>query len=209
MKILVTGCSSGLGKELIKIKKYEMFAHYRRLDNPSVNHLVGDINDKNFSDVFQNFLSSHSINVLINNAAIYRKQSILDMAKKDIELLIDTNLFSPILLSQIAISHFKQIGGGLIVNINSLAGKNGSPGESIYSATKFGLRGFSNSIRYEVREFGVNILDVYLGGMQTRMTDGRSDQDTLIDPREAAETLLKVIEDYESLNLTEMEIRKK
>ena len=149
------------------------------------------------------------INVLINNVGIYKKEPLLDTTREDIELTFKTNLLAPIFLTQLAVSHFKELGGGLVVNINSLAGKSGSPGESIYSASKFGLRGFSNAIRYEVRDFGVYILDVYLGGMKTRMTEDRSDYDTLIDSKEASQTILKLIDEYRSLNITELEIRKK
>jgi short-subunit dehydrogenase len=209
MKILVTGCSSGLGRELIYNEKHEMFAHFRKLEKPSVNQLVGDINDEIFIENFRNFLSLHSINVLVNNVAIYDKQPVTEMTRSEVALAINTNLLAPILLTQAAITHFKELGGGLIVNINSLAGKQGSPGESIYTASKFGLRGFSNAIRYEVKDFGIHILDVYLGGMRTRMTKNRSDQDTLIDPNEAAVAILKIVDDYKSLNITELEIRKK
>jgi len=209
MKILVTGCSSGLGKELIKSEAHEMFGHFRNLENPSLNQLVGDVNDEGFVDDFRNFLSLHSINVLVNNVAIYNKQPLIEMTSEEIALSINSNLISPIFLTQAAVAHFMELGGGLVVNINSLAGKQGSPGESIYSASKFGLRGFSNSIRYEVKDFGIHVLDVYLGGMRTRMTKNRSDQDSLIDPSEAATTILKMIDNYKSLNITELEIRKK
>ena len=209
MKILVTGCSSGLGREMIENDKHEMFGHYRHFDNPSQSQLVGDVNSDSFLGTFSEFISFHSINVLINNVGVYRKQSLIDATREDIQLTIQTNLLAPIFLTQLAVSHFKELGGGLIVNVNSLAGKSGSPGESIYSASKFGLRGFSNAIRYEVKDFGIYILDIYLGGMKTRMTEGRSDYTTLIDPKEASEAILKLIDEYESLNLTELEIRKK
>lgn len=206
MRILVTGTSSGLGKALTETSEHKIFSHNRGTESCD---LSGDLNIPDFIPKFKDFLVKNSIQVLVNNAAIYEKKSILDMPLENIELMIRTNLTSPILLTKVAIQHFKNIGGGLIVNINSLAGKNGSPDESIYTATKFGLRGFSNSIRYEVKQYNIKILDVYLGAMNSKMTAHRKDQKSLINPSEVGKIILQAVDEFESFEVSEIEIRRR
>ena len=206
MKILITGSSSGLGKAMAENKQHKIFCHTRDSSNSELN---GDINSLNFIPKFNDFLLKNAIQVLVNNAAIYEQKSILDMEVENIELMIRTNLTTPILLTKFALQHFKNIGGGLIVNINSLAGKNSSLNESIYSATKFGLKGFSNSIRFEVKPYNIKILDIYLGAMNTKMTIHRADQELLIDPAEVSKIILSMIDENKTFEVSEIEIRRK
>ena len=206
MKILITGSTSGLGKAMSENTQHEIFCHTR---DSSDSELSGDLKSPSFIPKFSNFLLKNSIQVLINNAAIYEKKSILDMDVDNIELMIRTNLTTPILLTKFALQHFKNIGGGLIVNINSLAGKNSSPDESIYSATKFGLKGFSNSIRFEVKPYNIKILDIYLGAMNTKMTKHRADQELLIDPDDVSKIILNLIDENKTFEVSEIEIRRK
>ena len=206
MKILITGSSSGLGKAMAVDNQHEIYCHTRDAKDSELN---GDINSPSFIPKFNDFLVKNKIQVLVNNAAIYEKKSILDMEIENIELMIRTNLTTPIVLTKFALQHFKNIGGGTVVNINSLAGKNSSPDESVYSATKFGLRGFSNSIRYEVKPNNIKILDIYLGAMSTKMTVDRVDRDLLINPAEVSKIILSLIADNKTFGVSEIEIRRK
>lgn len=79
--------------------------------------------------------------------------------------------------------------GGVIVNINSLAGIYPNFNESNYCATKFGLDGFFKSLQEKSGLDKVEIVQYYLGAAKTDMTKHRSDHDLLIDPKEIAQII--------------------
>ena len=189
--IVITGCGSGLGKALYQSAshKHVVFPHYRK------GHfgLTGDITDVKFLDKFTEYLHEASADVFINNAGVYCGGPLEDTSDKLIEETISTNLTSQILLIKRAYNFFKVQGQGLIININSLSGIFPSKNESIYSATKFALKGFSKSLQIEAIGTGVEIIDVYPGAIQTRMTESRPNYDSLMRVDEVAEQIIDLI----------------
>ena len=162
--ILITGCSSGLGQALFN-KVWEddnlnPFGHYRTEDGDP-HALIGDITDSDFTEKLDNYIREREIDCFINNAGVYEGD------------IIDTNLGSQIRMLQVVYKYFLQKEKGRIININSVAGLYPSANESIYCASKFGLKGFSKSIQLEAVGTGIEVTDVYLGGVQTRMTQDR------------------------------------
>jgi short-subunit dehydrogenase len=101
-------------------------------------------------------LAQQGINLLINNAGISLFKSFEDQTEKDITQLILTNLVSPMLLSKQLLPHLKQV-PSQIINIGSIFGYLGFPGFSTYCAGKFGLRGFSQSLRRELSDTSVSV----------------------------------------------------
>jgi len=99
-------------------------------------------------------------------------------------------------------------GSGLIININSLAGKSGSNGESAYCASKHALRGFSSSIQFDATKYGIRVIDVYLGAVQTDMTKGRKDQEKFILPEDVAKSIFNVSKNYKSMRVTELNLNR-
>ena len=81
--------------------------------------------------------------------------------------VIDANLTGPFLLCRAAIPHLKQRGGGSIINVSSLAGKNPFAGGACYSATKAGLDAFSHALMEEVRQHGIRVSVVAPGSVAT------------------------------------------
>ena len=168
--ILITGCSSGLGQALFN-RVWEddtltPFAHYRK-EHGDPHALIGDITDSDFPEKLDNHIRKYKIDCFINNAGIYQGD------------IIDTNLGSQIRMLQVVYKYFLEREKGRIININSVAGLYPSANESIYCASKFGLKGFSKSIQLEAVGTGIEVTDVYLGGVQTRMTQGRDNYDDL------------------------------
>ena len=179
--ILITGCSSGLGEALYDdIWNHDglnPFGHYRTEDgNPHA--LIGDITDSDFPEKLDNHIRKYDINCFINNAGIYDGE------------IIDTNLGSQIRMLQVVYKYFLEREKGRIININSVAGLYPSANESIYCASKFGLKGFSKSIQLEAVGTGIEVTDVYLGGVQTRMTQHRDNYDELMKPEDIAECII-------------------
>ena len=194
MNILITGCGSGLGQALLEesIKKnLSVFPHYRN----SSTHFSGDICDSGFSDRLGEYIREKNIDVFVNSAAIYCGGPLLETSDSDIERTIVTNLTSQILMLKKVFGYFVEKKGGLIININSLSGIYPAKNESVYSASKFGLKGFSKSLQLEAIGTGVEVLDVYPGAIQTRMTEDRQNYQTLMKSDEVAYQILDLISD--------------
>ena len=197
--ILVTGCSSGLGKALFnEVHSHDHlrpFAHYRSTTHDSF-ALYGDVNDFNFPDKLDEFIRTRQIECFINNAGVYEGN------------VLETNLVSQVKMLQVVFDYFKEQKKGRIININSLAGINPTAGESLYCASKFGLKGFSKSLQLEAIGSGVEITDVYLGGVQTRMTEGRDNYDSLMKADDVARQIIDLV-NTKSYYVNELILRKR
>jgi len=193
-RIVITGCGGGLGEALMDEARdvgHKVFPHYRRSDEPRV--LTGSITDYSFVDKFSEYMKIHNIDTFINNAGQYLGGSVDSYSEHQIKHLIDTNITAQILLLQTAYKRFKRMGGGLIININSLAYQQPSANETIYCATKFALKGFSKALQMEAIGTGVEIIDVHPGGIQTGMTSGRPNYDSLMTREDVASQVVNLI----------------
>ena len=137
------------------------------------------------------------LDILINNAGIGAFKSVEQMAVADWEATIDTNLTAVFYCCHEAIPLMKQRGGGFIINIGSLAGKNAFPGGAAYNASKFGLIGFSEALMQEVRHDGIRVSYVMPGSVNTEF--GRSSQQDpattwKLLPSDVAEAVVSVID---------------
>ena len=197
--ILITGCSSGLGQALFN-KVWEddnlnPFGHYRT-EGGDPYALIGDITDSDFPEKLDNHIRKYKIDCFINNAGIYQGD------------IIGTNLGSQIRMLQVVYKYFLEREKGRIININSVAGLYPSANESIYCASKFGLKGFSKSIQLEAVGTGIEVTDVYLGGVQTRMTQDRDNYDDLMRPEDIAECIIDLT-NTKTFYVNEITLRKR
>jgi short-subunit dehydrogenase len=209
--VIITGASRGLGDALAwefhcSPDYSNIICHSRINDCPCENDFEGEYikGDLLQPDTIAK-LAQHDVDILINNVGICIKKQFEELSVDEIRKIIDTNLMAPIILTK-ALWPTLTKNKGLIININSIAGKNGSKDETAYCASKFGLRGFSQAIQFEAVKAGIKVVDVFLGGMQTDMTKGRDNFDKLIDPQEAAKVIFGLCNNYETLRITELEI---
>ena len=155
-KILVTGTDSGFGRYLVEkfmSEGYDIFPHHGRKDY--------DLRNVNEIEKLAKDAVNGGVTILVNNAGLlcpgiplqqYTSESIIEM--------IDVNLKSPILLTYFMLPYLTNI-----ININSMVSLKVKSPRTIYSATKSGLRGFSNSLRAELKD--IKILDVYPTNIET------------------------------------------
>lgn len=103
------------------------------------------------------------VDVLIANAALPASGALTSFSPEEIDRALDVNLRAPIMLARALAEPMAGRRSGHLVLISSLSGKTGSPGTSMYSATKFGLRGFGQGLREDMRPFGVGVSVVFPG----------------------------------------------
>jgi uncharacterized protein len=104
-----------------------------------------------------------AVDVLVANAALPASGDVLDFSVEQIDRALEVNLRAPIILSRVLGEQMAQRGSGHIVLISSLSGKSGQAASSIYSATKFGLRGFGQGLRGDLGPRGVGVSVVFPG----------------------------------------------
>jgi uncharacterized protein len=99
--------------------------------------------------------------VFVANAGIPASGLIGDLSVEQIDRALDVNLRAPILLARLLAVGMAERGGGHIVFVNSTSGKTGTVGQSVYCAAKFGLRGFAQGIREDLRDQRVGVSSVF------------------------------------------------
>lgn len=103
------------------------------------------------------------VDALVANAALPASGPLLEYEPDQIERALTVNLHAPILLARLLGERMVDRGHGHLVFISSLAGKAATPGSSLYSATKFGLRGFAQGLREDLRDRNVGVSVVFPG----------------------------------------------
>jgi uncharacterized protein len=104
-----------------------------------------------------------AVDVLVANAALPASGPIEDFSPEEIDRALDVNLRAPIQLTRALVGGMVERGSGHIVLVSSLSGKVASVGSALYSATKFGLRGFASGVREDLHGTGVGVTVVFPG----------------------------------------------
>jgi short-subunit dehydrogenase len=103
------------------------------------------------------------VDVFVANAGVPASGVIESFSVDEIDRALDVNLRAPMILARLLGDGMADRGGGQIVFVNSLSGKAGTAGSSVYAATKFGLRGFAQGLREDLRPRGVGVSTVFPG----------------------------------------------
>ncbi|MGD0668464.1 MAG: SDR family oxidoreductase [Bryobacteraceae bacterium] len=137
------------------------------------------------------------LDILVNNAGKGVFGKVADLTPEQWRANIELNLNGPFYCSREALARFRKRGGGFIVNISSLAGKNPFSGGAGYNASKFGLNGFSEAMMLDHRYDNVRVATIMPGSVDTGFSGGPSDRsgDTswMIAPEDVAEAVAMVL----------------
>jgi uncharacterized protein len=192
--ILITGCSSGVGLSIAKkflLKNWNVIGLSRtkpEILNSSTDFKYYQCDIKDYDDVQKTFSKVLKIDVLINNASIFKSLPVSKMDYKEINEIIDTNLKGTIYCCKEAL---KKMSIGKIINISSVSGKHGINNQTIYSASKHGVNGFSYSLSQEYLEKNIDVTTICPGGIKTPLWNKNNpydgDVNSLIDPNEIAD----------------------
>ena len=135
------------------------------------------------------------LDVLVNNAGIGIFKNAVDMSPAEWQSIIDTNLSGVFYYCHAAIPHLRRRGGGWIVNISSLAGKNPFTGGAAYCASKAGLNAFSEALMQEVRYDNIRVTYVMPGSVATGFS-GRGEPgkaDWKVQPEDIGQMVLDLL----------------
>lgn len=149
------------------------------------------------------------LDILINNAGIGIFAPVSEMTVEAWDRVIGTNLSGVFYCTHAAIPHLKRAGGGWIINIGSLAGKNAFPRGAAYNASKFGLVGFTEALMQEVRHDGIRVSSIMPGSVATGFshpTPGTGDE-WKIHPNDIAELVLDLLRMPERTLPSRIEVR--
>ncbi len=116
-----------------------------------------------------------SVDILVNNAGITRDQIFMRMSDEDWAMVLEVNLTASMRLCRTAIRGMMKSRWGRIVNIGSVVGSTGNPGQTNYAAAKAGMIGFTKSLALEVASRGITVNVVAPGFVATSMTEGLDD----------------------------------
>jgi 3-oxoacyl-[acyl-carrier protein] reductase len=136
-----------------------------------------------------------AIDILINNAGWGKTAPIVNAKPEDWDATLKVNLRAPMILTRLVLPAMQERKSGAIINIGSISAKAGSANTAAYSASKFGLLGFTQSLFEEVREYGIKVSIIHPGFVDTALIppNKRVDRSRMIRPDDIAETVLFVL----------------
>ena len=179
--VLITGASSGIGKavgEFLHKKGFKVYGTSRNPENYANSLfplLALDVRKPETikSAIDYIILKSGRVDVVVNNAGVGITGALEEIPIIEIKNHFETNFYGPIEVIKAVLPQMRLQNSGLIINISSIAGYMGLPYRGIYSASKGALELITESLRMEVKQFGINITNVAPGDFATNIASGR------------------------------------
>jgi len=184
----------------------------RNLTMMSTSKVVGKVADVRVSTEVQALFEAvdaelGSFDILVNNAGTGIFKSTAELSVEEWQQTLDTNLSGAFYCSKEALARFKIRGGGYIINIGSLAGKNAFAGGAAYNASKFGLNGFSEAMMLDHRYDNVRVTCIMPGSVDTDFGTGARHADWKIAPEDIAEIVLMLLKTPVRTLVSRVEVR--
>jgi short-subunit dehydrogenase len=176
---LITGASAGMGKETAKLlaqNGYTVYGAARRIDKMEdlkafgIKPVAMDITkDESIVACMQLILAETDghIDVLVNSAGFGSHGAIEEVPIQDAKYQLEVNVFGAMRLTQLILPYMRENKFGKIVNISSVGGKLAGPLGGWYHASKFALEGLSDSLRNEVKPFGIDVIVIEPGAVKS------------------------------------------
>lgn len=188
--ILITGASTGFGRdtaETLALAGHTVFAtmrdpkdknkvHAEALQSKGINVLELDVtNTQSIQNAVANFvLQAGRIDVLINNAGIAAAGVTEAFTDEQVSALFDVNVIGVHRVTRAILPTFRSQKDGLIINVGSILGRVTFPFFGLYGASKFAVEALTDSLRYEVSQFGVDVALVQPSAYPTQMYSSAS-----------------------------------
>lgn len=215
---VVTGVSKGIGHAAVEamlengMKVIGWGRNSPELDSDDFHFLECDIRDE--EDVERTRKRSEEQvgipDVLVNNAGLGFDSPIEEMSSKQWHQMFDTNVHGLFYCTRSLVPGMKRKGGGHIVNIASLAGKNGIPGMAGYCGTKHAVVGISESLFKELREDGIKVTCILPGSTRTGFFDnvqGGEAHGNMMRPEDIASSIIDVVGSHPNYLVSQLDVR--
>jgi NAD(P)-dependent dehydrogenase (short-subunit alcohol dehydrogenase family) len=176
--VLITGCSSGIGRataERLVDEGYTVIATARRPES------ISDLEQRGARTLALDVTSEESmraavdaagpVDVLINNAGYSQSGAVESVPLDEVRAEFETNVFGLVRMCQLALPGMRERGQGKIVNIGSMGGRLTFPGAGVYHATKYAVEALSDALRFEVAGFGIDVILIEPGLIKTGFGD--------------------------------------
>ena len=231
--VLITGASDGIGKSVAialskRVKELILLGKdSERLDRVkflciengiskvttyAIDFLEKDFLEKSLMEIKDN----HSnVSILINNAGIWQKMDDIDNVTFEvIENVIRVNLISLIKVTKVILPVLRKQPAAKIINIISKSGHVAQKGQSVYTASKYGVRGFTEVLREDLKGSNIDVTALYQGGTKTDMFKKAGENipvehfNKFIDPDELAQLIVDILQNSKSLTVSDIRVNK-
>ena len=219
-RVLITGASDGIGRAIAEClaDRYELILCGRDSKKlKEVAEICGgaktfafDINDHATRDNVVEQVGE--IDILINNAGIWHKAGNLEsLSDEKVIEVINTNLVSQVLLTKVLLPIMKNREGSAIINVISKSGITAQAGQTVYTASKYGMRGFTDVLRQDTKADLIRIGAVYQSGTNTKMFEKAGEDfsvESLTEPKDLAEVVKFMLTRPKKLWINEVRVEK-
>ena len=215
---IVTGSSKGLCLAIVNQLLEEgaivigWSRSHTKIDHPNFKSCQVNVGDEvEIKANFDAVIKEHgSVDFIVNNAGFGIYSPLVEMDSSDIKQMFDTNVFGIFYLTKCAIPSMKEKKSGHIINISSIAGITGIENMSVYNATKFAVKGLSESLFKELRPHGIKVTCVLPGSISTNFFDEIpefSSNRTMMSPNDVADTIMHCLKSPNSMHHVNIELR--
>jgi short-subunit dehydrogenase len=214
--VLVTGASSGIGAVLAERlaargavvglvarredRLAEVLERCRR-SSPDSRMWVADLGDLDRAEAvaLEADDALGGLDVVVHNAAIPKRRRVTELTAGEVEAVMRVNFLSPVRMTLALLPRLLERGAGVVVNVSSLGGRLGIPTEAAYSASKFALCGWSESLAQDLAGTGVDVRLILPGAIATEIWDQPDNDPPLYDgplepPEPVADGIIAAIE---------------
>ena len=186
---LITGASAGIGRAIAqtfmregadlvvvarRAERLEALAAEAQRLGRTCKFVTGDVRDEDTANRATQAALDHfgKIDILVNNAGVGIYKQLEETSPDDYDTMMDSNMRSTFLFTRYVVPVLTRQGTGIIINVSSMAGVMGFPGEAVYCATKFAQVGFTQALDRELRPRGIKVGVLCPGGVKTEFAIG-------------------------------------
>ena len=198
---IITGCSSGIGYETSILLAKNGFKTYATMRNVEKGDKLKDIAEKENLDLkiikldvtddysIKNAINeiiqeTNRIDILVNNAGNNIAGTVEDLSIEEFKEQFETNFFGLVRVTKAVLPIMRNQNSGIIVNLSSIVGKMAIPLNSAYTSSKFAVEGFSESVRFELEDFGIKVILIEPGVIKSNFYENiKMSKNSLADPK--------------------------
>jgi len=221
---VVTGSTRGIGKAIAEAlarqgaevvissrRKQEVQSVVAEMSGLGVRGIPCDVRSYTDAESLMRFAAEGAggIDILVNSAGIGIFGHIADVSPDQWDQVIDTNLSGVFYCCHAALPHLRRRGGGTIVNISSLAGKNPFAGGTLYNASKFGLEGLSEALMLDLRYENIKVSTIMPGSVATEFSgrEPSAEESWRLTARDVAQVVLDLLGQEKRALASRVELR--